>query len=187
MRRRLVGDQRIEVAHRVADQIGVHVERDDDRHAGADLAAQCAEQVILAVVQTLGAHGAVQRQADAVDPVRRREDARLEARIGRPRHHAAGHRPGGHRGRQLDIRMSAQDIDDACERAVAERLAQRLRAPSSEEIFLGGQEGCERIRLMSERTDENAHCPLSLAHDPQRHLPRCRSVSEDAMFHPSRR
>ena len=40
VRRGLVGHQRVDMAHRVADQVGVHVQGDRDRHARTDACAQ---------------------------------------------------------------------------------------------------------------------------------------------------
>ena len=53
VRRGLVGHHRVDMAHRVADQVGVHVQGDRDRHARPDACAQIAQQIVLAVVETL--------------------------------------------------------------------------------------------------------------------------------------
>ena len=84
---------------------------------GPTRARRSAQQIVLAVVETLGAHRAVQRQADAVHAMRRIEDARLEPLVGVARHQPTGHGPGRHRGHDLDIGVLPQHVDDAAERS----------------------------------------------------------------------
>ena len=117
VRRGLVGHQRVDMAHRAADQVGVHVQGDRDRHARPDACAQISQQIVLAVVETLGAHRAMQRQADAVHAMRGIEDARLEPLVRVARHHPSGHGPGGHRGHELDIGVLPQHVNNAAERS----------------------------------------------------------------------
>ena len=161
MRCGLVGHQCVEIAHRAADQVCVHVQGDRDRHARANASVQIAEKIVLAVVEPLGAHRAVQRKANAVHIVHCIKDASLEALVRITRHDAAGHGPGGHGWDNLDISVLSQHIDDAAERSAAERLLQRFDPPSGMKVIQGSQERCEGVRLMSECADQDSHSCLT--------------------------
>ena len=55
----VVGDHRINDLGRLGDDIGVHIQRDNDRHVGAKPLPQLAQQDVLAGVDPFGPHRAV--------------------------------------------------------------------------------------------------------------------------------
>ena len=90
-----VGDQRVAVRDHGLGQVGVQVERADDRQIGPTCARTPAEQLALAVVQVLGDHGAVQVEEQGVERAGGGQVVQQHRR--QPLERVLGHRPGGAR------------------------------------------------------------------------------------------
>ena len=87
MRVGVVAEERVAARDDLGRDVAVQVERDDDRHGGADGLARAREQVALAVGDPLDDHRAVQGQQDRVDPPRRAqpvEQLPLQRGVGLP-------------------------------------------------------------------------------------------------------
>ena len=146
-----------------AGQVGVEVERHPDGHRGPDHLAHGVEQVALAVLEPLGHHRPVQVEQHAVQAPGRAEvgeQPRPDLGVDGGRHAPGGRRGGRHRGQQRHAVRGGGGEHPAEAGAGAAVGLEDLAAPAQVprlELAPAGRQRAERVRLVREHRDEDAH------------------------------
>src|ERR1700674_2744400 len=166
MRIGAVGRDEVRELHHQRRYIGVQIERDEDRRRRTERRADPAQQLALAVVMALRRHGAVQLEIDRVRrfPLQRHRELSRHALERILRHPPAGLSGGpGQRHDRVTGRlrllheMRDAEIEPAENRSDRLALGDRRPWTGAHEIVPCGRRGDERVRLVHEAANGDAH------------------------------